>query len=73
MLCFAALETSTRGVEELPPSVLDERQAQVRGEVYARAYRLGQQLLTAGLAAVFLWMQFDLPAPGPGRCWLPSS
>ena len=45
VLCLGALKGSTRGVEELPAEALDERQWQLRGEAYARAYRIGFGLL----------------------------
>ena len=38
VVSLGALKASTRGIEELSPEVLDERQAQVRGLVYTRAY-----------------------------------
>ncbi|MGY1603136.1 hypothetical protein [Geodermatophilus sp. SYSU D00815] len=66
VLCLGALKASTRGVEELPREVLDERQWQVRGEAYARGYRVGFGLLTAELAGVVLWLVLDLPHPGTG-------
>ncbi|RKN38893.1 hypothetical protein [Micromonospora endolithica] len=66
VLLLGALKASTRGVEELTGEVLDERQAQVRGEVYATAYKVGSGLLVLGLAVVLLWTQIDLPAPGAG-------
>ncbi|MGO4784758.1 hypothetical protein [Cryobacterium sp. W22_MBD10_FK3] len=37
---LGGLKASTRGVEELSPDVLDERQAQIRGLVYALSYRV---------------------------------
>lgn len=37
---LGGLKASTRGVEELSPDVLDERQAQVRGLVYSLSYRV---------------------------------
>lgn len=55
VLLLGTLKASTRGVEELPPSVLDEREVQVRGRVYATSYRLGLALLTALLAVVAVW------------------
>ncbi|MFK3983867.1 hypothetical protein ACI2K4_26235 [Micromonospora sp. NPDC050397] len=63
---LGTLKAATRGLEELPEHALDERQAQVRGRVYAEAYRIGFALLTAGLATVALWGMIDLPTPGPG-------
>jgi Ca2+/Na+ antiporter len=52
VVLLGALKASTRGVEELPREVLDEREVQVRGEVYARAYRLGFALLSVLLLGV---------------------
>ncbi|WHT18187.1 hypothetical protein N8J89_34575 [Crossiella sp. CA-258035] len=66
VLCIGLLKASTRGVEELPERNLDEYQWQLRGEVYARAYRIGQALLLAELVAVGGWLAFDLPSPGRG-------
>lgn len=64
VFCLGALKASTRGLEELPEQVLDERQWQVRGRVFATAYRIGSILLTAGLVVVALWTLLDLPQPG---------
>jgi len=64
--CFGLLKASTRGIEELPEEVLDERQWEVRGRVFAASYRIGTALLTAGLATVGLWAMLDLPDPGRG-------
>jgi hypothetical protein len=66
VLCLGALKGSTRGIEELPEEALDERQWQLRGEAYARAYRIGFSLLTLELAVVAVWLIADLPAPGTG-------
>ena len=66
VFCLGTLKASTRGVEELPAEELDERQWQVRGEAYARSYRIGQGLLTVGLATVAVWLLADWPAPGTG-------
>ena len=38
VMLLGALKASTRGVEELSPDVLDERQAQLRGEIFKRSY-----------------------------------
>jgi hypothetical protein len=51
VLLLGALKASTRGVEELAPEVLDERQAQLRGEIFARSY---WALAVAALFACFL-------------------
>ncbi|WP_193106774.1 hypothetical protein [Brachybacterium sp. FME24] len=40
VVVLGMLKASTRGVEELPEEVLDERQAQIRGRVYSGAYRV---------------------------------
>ena len=66
VFCLGTLKASTRGVEELPEGMLDERQAQLRGQVYATAYRVGTVLLTVGLVAVVLWHLLDLGTPGRG-------
>lgn len=63
VLLLGTLKASTRGVEELPPSVLDEREVQVRGRVYATSYRLGLALLTALLAVVAVWASAGWPVP----------
>ena len=63
---LGALKASTRGLEELSEGVLDERQAQLRGQVYVDAYRWGSGLFVAGLATVALWLLLDWPAPGTG-------
>ncbi|OMQ14496.1 hypothetical protein A7K94_0216225 [Modestobacter sp. VKM Ac-2676] len=77
VFCLGSLKAGTSGVEELPAEVLDERQWQVRGEAYARAYRIGFGLLTALLALVALWLVLDWPnrARGwsPPRCCCPST
>ena len=61
VLLLGTLKASTRGVEELPPAVLDEREAQVRGEVYARSYRIGMVALTVLLATATVWASVGLP------------
>ncbi len=66
VLLLGALKASTRGVEELPEEVLDERQAQLRGRVFATAYRIGTLMLTLGLGVVGIWAMTGLPAPGDG-------
>lgn len=38
VILLGALKASTRGVEELSPEVLDERQAQLRAEIFAKSY-----------------------------------
>ena len=59
VLTLGALKASTRGIEELSPQVLDERQTQIRGAVYARSYTLLSWVLTVALA-VLLVAQSDL-------------
>jgi len=66
VICLGALKASTRGVEELPAEALDERQWQLRGEAYARSYKIGAGLLTAALAVVTAWLVAGWPAPGTG-------
>ncbi|RKR87567.1 hypothetical protein BDK92_1847 [Micromonospora pisi] len=63
---LGTLKAATRGVEELPEQALDERQAQIRGQVHIDAYRIGFGLFTTALAVIALWGMLDLPAPGPG-------
>ncbi|MQA32338.1 hypothetical protein [Modestobacter roseus] len=66
VLLLGTLKASTRGVEELPADALDERQWQLRGEAYARAYRIGVGLLTAELAVTAVWLAAGWPAPSAG-------
>lgn len=66
VLCLGALKASTRGVEELPPDALDERQAHIRGEVYSAAYGIGRALLVLGLVVVAGWQMLDLGTPPVG-------
>lgn len=40
VMALGALKASTRGIEELSPDVLDERQNQIRGLVFARSYQV---------------------------------
>lgn len=51
---LGALKASTRGIEELSPEMLDERQTQIRGIVYARSYRLLSWVLVAALAVMLV-------------------
>ena len=51
VMLLGALKASTRGVEELSPEVLDERQAQLRGEIFKRSY---WTLATAALLACIM-------------------
>ena len=66
VVCLGALKASTRGIEELPAEALDERQWQLRGEAYARAYRIGFGLLTAELVTAAVWLIAGWPAPDRG-------
>ncbi len=66
VVLLGTLKATTRGVEELPEHALDERQAQLRGRAYARAYRIGATLVVAGAALTVLWVGADLPVPGRG-------
>ncbi|MCZ2824286.1 MULTISPECIES: hypothetical protein [unclassified Modestobacter] len=66
VFCLGALKASTRGIEELPADALDERQWQLRGEAYARAYRIGFGLLVLELAAVVAWRVAEWGTPGTG-------
>ena len=65
VLCLGALKASTRGVEELGPDQLDERQMQVRGVIYAQAYKIGSGLLLLLLAAVGVWGVLTDSSPPP--------
>lgn len=40
VMALGALKASTRGIEELSPDVLDERQNQIRGLVFTRSYQV---------------------------------
>jgi len=51
---LGGLKASTRGVEELSPDVLDERQAQIRGLVYSKSYTALSVVLVIALAVMFL-------------------
>jgi len=51
---LGALKASTRGVEELSPAVLDERQAQIRGLVYSTSYTVLSVFFI--LAVLVLWL-----------------
>jgi hypothetical protein len=66
VVCLGTLKASTRGIEELPEAVLDERQWEIRGQVFATSYRIGTTLLVTGLATVALWALLDLPEPARG-------
>lgn len=66
VFCLGAVKAATRGVEELSPDALDERQRQVRGLVYVHAYKLGAGLLMVGLGAAALWALTVATPPPPG-------
>ena len=55
---LGGLKASTRGVEELSPDVLDERQAQLRGEIFTRSY---WALATASLLACLATLAMSQP------------
>lgn len=52
VMALGALKASTRGIEELSPDVLDERQNEVRGLVFARSYQALSVTSLVALAAV---------------------
>ena len=51
---LGGLKASTRGVEELSPDVLDERQAQIRGLVYALSYKVLSVVFVITVALMLL-------------------
>lgn len=63
VMLLGALKASTRGVEELSPEVLDERQAQLRAEIFTRSYwtLATASLLACGLGIVMSqsWWPLD--------------
>lgn len=63
VFALGALKASTRGVEELPEEALDERQAQIRGRVYSRAYTLISWIVFALFALVVLTFAFGGTLP----------
>lgn len=63
VMAFGALKASTRGIEELPEEALDERQAQIRGRVYSRAYTLVSRIGLALFALVVLSIAFGWELP----------
>lgn len=63
VVVLGALMASTRGVEELSPEVLDERMVGLRGEIYARAYRVLAVLVMAVTALGFLAFIRDWTIP----------
>lgn len=63
VFALGALKASTRGVEELPEEALDERQAQIRGRVYSRAYTLISWIAFALFALVVLASAFGWVLP----------
>ena len=60
---LGALKASTRGVEELSPAVLDERQVQVRGLVYSTSYRVLSVVFVFAMALMLLAQAPWWPAP----------
>jgi len=54
VITLGGLKASTRGVEELSPEVLDERQAQIRGLVYALSYRVLSVVFVVTVALMLL-------------------
>lgn len=60
---FGMLKASTRGMEELPEDVLDERHAQIRGRVYSGAYRLVSRMAFALFALVLLTIALGWTVP----------
>jgi len=54
VMTLGALKASTRGIEELPVEVLDERQAQVRGAVYSLSYRTLAVVAITAMALILL-------------------
>ena len=54
VITLGGLKASTRGVEELSPEVLDERQAQIRGLVYAQSYRVLSVVFVITVALMLL-------------------
>lgn len=63
VFAFGALKASTRGVEELPEEALDERQAQIRGRVYSRAYTLISRIAFVLFGLVVLTIAFGWQLP----------
>lgn len=63
VMALGALKASTRGIEELSPDLLDERQAQVRGLVFATSYQVlsAVMLLTAATFLVVAAGWWDAP------------
>jgi hypothetical protein len=63
VMLLGALKASTRGVEELSPEVLDERQAQLRGEIFKRSYWVlaAASLLACSLIALMGQPWWALP------------
>lgn len=66
VLCFGALKASSRGIDELPEGVLDERQGQLRGRVYVTAYRIFAAVVVVELVAAAVWRIAWWPFPGYG-------
>lgn len=63
VFCLGTLKAATRGVEELASPQLGERQLQLQGIAYRRAYQIGTGLLTAEVLAVGAWTLLVGTAP----------
>ncbi|GAA1452454.1 hypothetical protein ACFP47_11600 [Nesterenkonia lacusekhoensis] len=64
VIILGALKSSTRGIEELSPAVLDERQNQIRGTIYATAYRLVSWVFAATVLILMLVQLGPWEVPG---------
>ena len=60
---LGALKASTRGIEELPPEALDERQAQIRGLVYSSSYTVLSVVFAIAVLVLLAIEQGWLAAP----------
>jgi len=60
---LGALKASTRGIEELPPEALDERQAQIRGLVYSTSYTALSVVFGVAVVVMLALEQGWLAAP----------
>lgn len=67
VMLLGALKGSTWGVEELAPEVLDERQAQLRGEIFARSYAVLGVVAVLACVVLALMQQdwWEAPAYAP--------
>jgi hypothetical protein len=63
VMLLGALKASTRGIEELSPDVLDERQTQLRGEIFKQSYWVlaAASLLACALIAMMGQPWWALP------------